>query len=349
MNIFKRIRILKRKTEREVVNAINKSARVDQCLLCGKSMESACNSHVVPQFILKQIAENGKISYGYSMSIVNIDSLEKTTGINNAHTFKLICNKCDQNFFKEYESPDNLLNYEELNDRLKEKILMEMAIKARLSHISLKYKNAIAKDIASDGKLARLEKLGILILSERIEMDSHFEAINNMKQHFAHNDAIFDVFLNVELDYKTKIATQTIISFNYDLLGNKIYNYNYVSYDNKCNYFYLMIMPHNNKTRILFYIEKEYSKNVKGLVEQFKIMNFQEQIHFLFIALILHDEQFYLTPSLSNYIRRCDKKLLRLYSKTERNLKYTKKIRDYKKYNNYLARKYSNYGVEKVF
>ena len=37
---------------------------------------------------------------------------------------------------------------------------------------------------------------------------------------------------------------------------------------------------------------------------------------------------------------------MRLYSKTEINLKFTRKIRDYKKYNNYLSKEYSNYGNE---
>lgn len=309
-------------------------------------MTSACNSHVVPQFILKQISENGKISYGNSMQLLNMGGLEKKTGINNAYTFRLICDKCDKNSFKEYENPNNLLAFDTLNETLKEKMLMEMAIKTRLSHISLKYKNAITKDIITDGEFSRLEGLGVFIPGERIEMNSHFEAINRMRYKYNNSKELFKILLNKELDYQTKIATQTIISFNYDLYGKQIYDYNYVSYDNQCSYFYLMILPYNGKTRIIFYIEEEYYIKVKNLINQFQQMDLLEQIHFLFIALILHDEQFYLTPSLAEYIKKRDKRIMRLYSKTEINLKFTRKIRDYKKYNNYLSKEYSKNGME---
>ena len=58
-------------------------------------MNSFCNSHVVPQFILKEIADVGMVYYGQSLHEENV-FLPTKTGINNAFTFKLICRDCDK-------------------------------------------------------------------------------------------------------------------------------------------------------------------------------------------------------------------------------------------------------------
>lgn len=342
MGIIKRIKIIKNKSDTSFINSLNKFSRVNECLLCGKKMSSACNSHVVPQFILKNIAENGEIAYGNSLNNINIGGLKKITGINNAYTFRLICSKCDKEFFRDYENPHNLLNFDVLDRILKEKILIEMAIKARLSHISMKYRSIVMKDMVTGGHLAKLEQEGKHVFAERIDMNSHFYAIDRMYRHFINGIYSFEILFNVELDYKVFLATQTIISINYDLLGHKTFNPYDLSPENIGSYFYLMILPFDDRTRIIFYIEKEYVKISKDIIKQFNDLSFDEKLNFLFIALILHDEQFYMSPSMANYIRRNDKKIIRLYSKSERDLKHTKNIKNFRKYNNYLSKEKSS-------
>ena len=38
----------------------NKYTKGTNCALCGKSCTSFCNSHTIPRFVIKNIAENGK-------------------------------------------------------------------------------------------------------------------------------------------------------------------------------------------------------------------------------------------------------------------------------------------------
>ena len=327
--------------EAKFVRAIDKFSKLDNCLLCGKKMTSACNSHVVPQFILKEIAENGCVSYGYALQTISVNGLERTTGIKNAYTFRLICKECDRNTFRDYEDPKNIENFDNLDINIKKKVLCEMALKAHLSHISMKYRSMVARDLSAGGKLGILEQEGKVVFAERIDIEEHERYIDLLRKFIKNNKNPFVVLFDENLDYKTKIATQTIINFNYDLYGKQIFDPNLVLCDNECRYFYLMIIQYKDTTRVLFYIEKNYLKNVQSIVHQFESLSNEEKLHFIFISLIIHDQQFYMSPSFAENIFKHDKKLVKLYVKTERDLKYQSKIKDFRKYTNYLLKEYN--------
>lgn len=296
--------------EAEFVRAIDKFAKVDNCVLCGKKITSACNSHVVPQFILKEIAENGHVSYGHALHTININGLDRTTGVKNAYTFRLICKDCDRKTFQDYENPLNLENFDLLDLNTRKKILCEMAIKTHLSHISMKYRRMVARDLPTGGKLGTLEQEGKLIFAERIDMEEHERYIQMLRKFIKSNKNPFVVLYDKVLDYKTKLATQTVINYNYDLTGKKIFDPDLVIYDNECRYFYLMILPQKDKTRILFYIEKEYLPNVQVIADQFQSLSDGDKLHFLFISLLIHDQQFYMAPSFAETILKMIRKSL---------------------------------------
>ena len=326
-----RIKHKKRIEEADFVRAIDKFSRVENCVLCGKKISSACNSHVVPQFILKQIAENGRVSYGHGLHKREIGGLERTTGIKNAYPFRLICNDCDRELFKNYENPDNLYRYDELDINTQKKILCEMAIKAHLSHINMKFRTMVMQDMITGGKLGMMEQEGKAVFFQRIDIIEHERYVRKLRKTIKTNKNPFVMVFDKVLDYKTKIATQTIINYNFDLNGEMVFDPTLMLNDNESRYFYLMILPLIDKTRILFYIEKEHFHNVENIVEQFNDLTEEEKIHFLFISLIIHDQQFYMSPSLMEYIRKNDKKLIKLYTKTnEIEIKNQAMIKDFR-------------------
>lgn len=318
---------------------VDKYARSNRCILCGKKMDSPCNSHAVPEFVLKEISENGKVAYGYSLSKLSFEGAKKVTGINNAHTFRLICNECDGKFFANYEQPDNLLNFDNLSDSLKNRILCEMAVKAHLSRFNMKYKNLIAKDMSTNGLVYKFEQEK-RFTPERIDMNEQMECIESLFIYVKRNNDTFLVLHNILLDYRTKIASQTIINFDFDLNGKRIFNSNDLSPNNKCRYFYLMILPYKNHTRLLFYIDKNKAKEVDDLINQFNKLTQEEKLHFLFIALIAYSQELYMTPSLAKYIFEKDKKIIKFYMRTEKYDNYVVKVNKYKKYTNYLSPKF---------
>lgn len=199
----------------------------------------------------------------------------------------------------------------------------------------------VRNNIASFGEYGRLEQEGKLIAGERLDINEHDKYIDMLNKYIKSNKNPFAVIYNKVLNYKTKLATQTIINYNFDLEGHQIFDPYLITNQNKCRYFYLMILPFENQTRVMFYVEKKYLNNVQPVVEQFESLSDDEKLHFLFISLIINDEQFYMTPSFAQNIFKHDKKLVKLYCKTEHSVKYQSKIKDFRKYTNYLLKKYN--------
>lgn len=336
LNLIKRRRIRK---ESEFVSEIKKYARSDYCLLCGQKMTSPCNSHVVPQFILKVISEEGKVAYGHYLNLIEVGGFNKITGLNNAYTFKLICKKCDNKHFSHYENPENLINFSSLSDSEKKIILCEMAIKTHLSHIQTKYQRLILMDKSTLGGVVGALEDNVPI-PQQLDMVEHRSYIKKLKKMKMNNKNPFYILFDKELEYQTKIATQTIINYNFDLKGNRIFNPYLFTCVNHCRYFYLMILPFNGKTRILFYIENSNLNNVKPIVDDFNNLNDAEKLHFIFVSLIIHDQEFYMSPSFANNIFKKDKKLVKLYTLTE-NIEEQYRIRDFRYYSNYLKKEYN--------
>ena len=135
------------------------------------------------------------------------------------------------------------------------------------------------------------------------------------------------------------LATQTIISYIYDLNGKQNYNPKDLSTSVITRYFYLMILPYNGITRVLFYIEKNNVQYVKNIIEQFKELSEIDKLHFLFISLIIYNEQFYMRPSFKDMLLK-DKKLIKLYKGTDSVFDYSKcsEIKNFKKYKNHLLK-----------
>ena len=104
-------------------------AKKDCCLICGKNCTSFCQSHSIPYFILKNISLNGH-NYTFYKLLKNNYFFEEEEGNKSAGNFYLICNECDNNFFKDYESEKLLLN--DLNN----KMMAEIALKNYLKSIS---------------------------------------------------------------------------------------------------------------------------------------------------------------------------------------------------------------------
>ncbi len=318
------------------------NARPDHCLLCGKKDVSFCNSHIVPQFILKGIADRGMVCYGQSLFDESDDLLETKKGIKNAFTFRLICRDCDKKRFSNYENPEVMLNYETLSNDKKNHVLIEMALKTHLAHINTKAKTLSLNNLIYPEESQIIKASGSLTAYE-IDIYEHLAYIKGLTRARKSTSFTFDVLYNELLDYEVDIATQTIIAYEYDLKGNRLFNPKDFITTDLIKYFYLMILPCNGKARVMFYIERKNEYLVKSIIDDFKRLTPEEKLHFLFISLIIYDEQFYINPTLQERIKK-DKKLVKLYTSTDNSPiggDACKEIKNFRKYNNYLKGKNS--------
>ena len=116
-----------------------------------------------------------------------------------------------------------------------------------------------------------------------------------------------------------------------------------INFSNMLECLYLAIFPIEGKTRILLYVNKNKIGHNQTFINQFSRLNIEEQLHALFIMLIIYSEQFFMHPTLKNIILK-DKALCKIYRKTDNDGKGDKVFKcfqDFRKYNNYLLEKYS--------
>ena len=316
----------------EFIKGVHKSARLSRCLICNKPMSSSCKSHIVPQFILKEIAYQGKVSYGYIFDKRKVQGCEKTTGVKNAHVFRLICRECDRRMFSDYEKPESILDFDLFHPREQTRILRQMALKAHLSHAQMKYNRLIMKEISTGGKVSELEKQGKLT-PERIDLNEHIEYI------YSTDSSSYTILYNKLLDYNVNFAAQTLIYYVFDIKGRKIFDIHNLTKNDKISPFYLMILPVQGKTRITFYIDS-VNERATSLIEQFNALSEEEKLKFLFISLIIFDQDFYVNPLKAEEIIKHDKRIVRLYSCTDQwfywPIDNRRIIKNFRRYNNYL-------------
>ena len=119
----------------EATKALNKmikdsrnQAKQSNCYYCGNDCDSFCNSHTLPAFCLRNIAQNGKVFY--SNTILDLPLLKDDNGVNEAGTFHLICRDCDSKVFQDYENPDNYKDIPSI------KMLAQIDMKNNLKNIS---------------------------------------------------------------------------------------------------------------------------------------------------------------------------------------------------------------------
>lgn len=114
-----------RKNINALQRKVRENAKRESCLFCGRKFDGFCNSHTILDFILRNIAVDGKIRT--MNSILNIKLYDEEKGIRNAGTFRQICKKCDGEVFKIYEEELALKNV--ITDRMMYAIAMKNYLK----------------------------------------------------------------------------------------------------------------------------------------------------------------------------------------------------------------------------
>lgn len=120
-----------RKQYSKLINKSKQQAKKSECLWCGKKITRFCESHSLPQCVLRNIDMEGKVDYFNSM--LNIPLINSDKGIKEAGIFKLLCRECDGKIFRDYE------DLEALCDRPSEIMLEEIALKNVLMMLNKRY------------------------------------------------------------------------------------------------------------------------------------------------------------------------------------------------------------------
>ena len=263
------------------------------CLLCGKSQTSFCNSHLVPQMILKRIAQNGKLLQ--PNLLMGVESIDIEKGINNTGTFHFICKECDSTLFQDYENPSNLLG------KPTDKILAEIALKNMSMMLSKRN-----EEVALHNYMQKRYNcfINMDLLNEDLSLDIR-DYTNDLSLYkdilFNNNLNCFNIIYRNILPYVTPIAVQTPITIFEDLNNNVINETFNPDPTIRMQCVHLCVFPLESQTVILLYYHKR-DKNYRSLWRQFNCLNEEKKLAYINYLIFKYTENYFFSPQIKELI-----------------------------------------------
>ena len=293
----------------KAINSLIKDSRaiskLTECYYCGKSCDGFCNSHTLPAFCLRNIAEKGKVFY--SNSILDLPSLKNDKGVNESGTFHLICRECDSKIFQAYENPDN---YDEIPTI---KMLAQIDMKNNLKNISK--------------RLMELEMYQLM--GERIGMDEEWidakSAVSKLdlaefkdsfsrakKRDIKPFSGDYYIGFYEKLPYVVPMSFQGTIALIFDLEGNVINNTYNLDPKYKIKNVSVCIFPLEKSSIIMLFVDKGNARYSK-FFRQLKKLDLENQLSIINYIIFSYSEDYFLSPNIDKEILN---KLIALSGKT---------------------------------
>lgn len=279
----------------------------ETCQICGKEKPKFCNSHNIPQFILKINANDGKIYNSYILS--DNKFIPNENGIKNAQIFKSICCDCDSKYFQEYE---NKLNYNAIPTQ---KMLKQIALK---THLCYQYKLFKAVEFLKTSKSLIKNNWQFLnkdeiknqkfFIKDQIEinsLDGEYHRLEKERVLNLLNDDIelFNIGYYKKLDYQVPVIIQSSFSLYFDFNQRKINNmFSRKIFDVENLHF--CIFPFEEQTTVLIF----YKNNVHKFDNFFRTLNSfseEEQLSVINFIMFLYCEDIFISKDINLDLIKC--------------------------------------------
>lgn len=272
---------------------VHELSKPTSCLLCGKKVSSFCNSHLVPQMVLKRIAQDGKLLQ--PSLIMGIEDFDIEKGVKNSGTFHFICNECDSTLFQNYENPSNLLTPP--SDRM----LAEIALKNMTMMLSKRNEEVILYDYTQK-RYNHLIHKEILDENNTLDIRDYTEDLSVYKDILCNNKSnCFNIMYWNILPYVTPIAVQTPITI-YNDLNNTVINETY-NPDPKIRMqsVHLCIFPVEESTLVLLFYHKR-DKNYRSLWRQLNCVSEENKLKYINFLVFKYTENYFFSPSIRDLL-----------------------------------------------
>ncbi len=260
-----------RKQYSKIINKSKQQAKKSECLWCGKKITRFCNSHSVPQCVLRNIDTDGKIDYFNSM--LELPLINSDKGINEAGTFKLLCRECDGKIFQDYE------NLGALCDKPSEAMLEEIAMKNILMILNKRYfEIQLFKNMKSEFNMTYPYE----VKQEANSLDERdfwwdFIRIKEMINLKDDKKRKFKLFYWRKLEYIIPIAFQGLVTLYGDLEGNMVTDIYNTSEDLIVQHMHVCMFP-LEKCSVVFAFYHEDDKEYDSFANQFSKLDEDEKL-----------------------------------------------------------------------
>ena len=286
-----------------ISHEIEKEVKPACCILCGKPQTSFCNSHSVPQVVLKKITESGEVLN--ANVLIGIPFVKCNVGLNKTGTFHYICRKCDNEVFKDYEDEETLAKYPS------DKVLAEIALKNIIQMLSKRnYEQGLAYRGEKQGKI---EGADILKQIQELDIRDYVEEMNLcqliIKNGTKNN---FHVICWEKLPYRIPIASQSLMALTFDLEGGIINDLFDFSKENKIENLHIAFFPLEKESIVLaFYFRK--NRKYENLRKEFERISVKSKLEVLNYLNFQFAENYFFYPPMKKMLKKA--KLLRRLSK----------------------------------
>ncbi len=316
----------------------NIKEKITHCLICNNKLDKTCNSHSIPQVILKGISTNGKIYTGDYLRVRDLfnkkrNQYYKSKGIKEVGVFRLICSKCDNEIFQVYE---NTVFFE--SNQLSNKHMHRIAMKSHLYFYYKKYTELNANlqscyNQLEDKKISirkRNETISVILytLNMMKELKGYRKIIrlykNSINSHYN-----FEVIINKTLEFNTEFAFSLPLMIKNDLEGNLIHNLKDFSRVNKDEgRMYLTVFPYKNKTRVILFYRDKFNSKYGKFNKQVKNLDMKTLEEVLTRMILINQDAFYMSEKYKN-IFESNKKLMDVLKCTDVDVVLSEKFHDF--------------------
>lgn len=265
-------------------------AKAELCFSCKKRVSSFCNSHSIPRFCLRKIAQNGLV---FSINkMVNLPFFESEVGLNKAGTFNLICNQCDNTLFSEYENPENYASEPTVS------MLAQIAMK---NYLQMIYKRNVENPLYRNMRDEKLLPKQIHDVQQeviRLDNTEYHDSFNRAKLATKGNhDDWYYLCYYQRLDYIVPIAFQggiVLISDFEDTVVNDIYNMN-------ANYhteeIHIAIFPLENESVVMAFVDTRNNR-YRNFYKQLRKLSLEQQLATINFIVFAYSENVFLSKNI---------------------------------------------------
>ena len=277
-----------------------------KCKICkttfiGNNPSETCLSHSIPQFALKTLGNKLKDINAFIQNPLDSDE----TGLKRAGTFRLICPKCDNTKFAEYEDPniydDSFCKSSKLQIILNEIVMKNSLYSLYIHLLDYKYYKDELSKIPSEAAIKLLTDplLSSSLLDKRKMAEERFTVeqadVKDCKQEFKQTLSLRKKLLNkIPLeswnlsyfhifDRQFPIAAQAKVALSTDCWGNKICDTTKLNAEIKC--LHICIFPFKEKTAVL--VISKMDDNVEETINCLKSIS-DDEVAKALIALIMN-------------------------------------------------------------
>ena len=281
------------KQRRHLIRQADKDSKQEKCLLCQKKMDSYCNSHIIPQFVLNNIADNGHLYMGIeSFHVLEKNSICKEKGVNNTWVFRVICKDCDKHYFADYETEGALLTQPNT------KVMAEIALKSVMMQIAKRYHEIALYNLMQDSIIDKY------LLDEQNELD-----LRDYLHDFRRSKKIIDKNLKSGfillyykiLNYVTPIAMQGPIVVHRDIDGEIVNDVNNYSHNICMQDLFCCVFPLKEKTVVLAFHYRD-DTNYKKFDRKFLRLDEEQKLAYLNYLIFKYCEHYAISPNIKTEI-----------------------------------------------